>query len=251
MHTRRPAPAFALVAALALSGCAAGYTAVAKRNLDVQTKMTETVFLDPVAPSQRTVYVEVRNTSDKPDLDIAGSVRSQIAARGYRVVEDPDQAHYLLQANVLQAGRNSETALESAYNGGFGGALIGGAAGGAAGYAIGRAGGGNDVLLGVGGALAGAAIESLAGAYVQDVTYSIVTDLQVSERASGEVISETTTSNIKQGKSTTTTQSSSRTTDLRRYRTRVVSSANKVNLDWAEASPQLVDGLSRSVAGIF
>ncbi|MDX6751781.1 complement resistance protein TraT [Geminicoccaceae bacterium 1502E] len=251
MFTRRSAPALALIAALALSGCAAGYTAVAKRNLDVQTKMTDTVFLDPVAPAARTVFVEVRNTSDKPDLDIAQAVRSQIAAKGYRVVDDPDQAHYLLQANVLQAGRASETALESAYSGGFGGALLGGAAGGAAGYAIGRAGGGNDVLLGVGGALAGAAIETFAGAYMQDVTYSIVTDLQISERTRGGSISETTSSELHQGKRTTTTQSSSRTTDLRRYQTRVVSSANKANLAWEEAAPELVSGLGRSVAGIF
>lgn len=241
----------AILAAVALGGCAAGYTAVAKRNLDVQTRMTDSVFLEPVTPSARTVYVEVRNSSDRPDLDIASMVRQQIAAKGYRVVDDPDHANYLLQANVLQAGRTSETAIESAYGGGFGGTLLGGAAGGAAGYALGRAGGGNDVLLGVGGALAGAAVETFAGAWVQDVTYSIVTDLQISERSRDGIVSETVSGQLSQGKGTTTSQSSSRTTDLRRYRTRVVSSANKVNLAWEEAAPQLVAGLSRSVAGIF
>ena len=33
-------------------------------------------------------------------------------ARGYRVVDDPRAAHFVLQANVLQAGRSSETAAE-------------------------------------------------------------------------------------------------------------------------------------------
>ena len=76
-----------LLLALALAGCAAGATAMAKRKLDVQTRMTDTVFLDPVAPAERTVYVDIRNTSDRPDLDIAPQVRDAVAARGYRVVE--------------------------------------------------------------------------------------------------------------------------------------------------------------------
>jgi hypothetical protein len=244
--------AAALSAALVLGGCAATYTAVAKRNLDVQTKMTETVFLDPVPASERTVYVEVRNTSDKPDLDIGSAIRQQIQAKGYRVVDDPRQAHYVLQANVLQAGKSSLTATQEAYKGGFGGTLLGAAGGGALGYGIGAAGGGNDVLLGVGGALIGSAMENLTGAFVQDVTYSIITDVQVSERSrNGVVVTQSDTANLKQGTSGTRTQSSSRTTDLEHYRTRIVSTADKVNLEWPEAEPQLVAGLSRSVAGIF
>lgn len=252
MKRQRAIGAAALCAALALGGCAATYTAVAKRNLDVQTKMTDTIFLDPVPASEHTVYIEIRNTSDKPDLDIGNAVRQEIQAKGFTIVSDPAQAHYILQANVLQAGRSSETATQDAYKGGFGGTLLGAAGGGALGYGIGAAGGGNDVLLGVGGALAGAAIEGVSGAFVQDVTYSIVTDVQVSERvAGGVVVTQSDTANLKQGTSAARTQSSSRTTDLEHYRTRIISSANKVNLDWPEASPQLVAGLSRSIAGIF
>jgi hypothetical protein len=242
----------ALGAVLLVAGCAAGQTAIAKRNLDVQTRMTDTVFLDPVPPHQRTVYIEVRNTSDKPDLDVAAAVRSAVAARGYRIVEDPQAAQFWLQANVLQAGRNAETAIEKAYSGGFGGTLVGGAVGGGVGYAIGRAGGGNDILLAAGGALLGAAIEGAAGAYVQDVSYSIVTDLQISERApGGVVVSQSETGQLGQGRSTTVSQASSTVTDRKRYQTRIVSSANKVNLAWEEAAPELVAGLSRSIAGIL
>ena len=96
--------AVALALALSLAACAATTTAISKRNLDVQTKMTETIFLDPVPAKQRTVFVQVRNTSDRPDFDIEPAVRSAVEARGYQVVDDPTEAHYLLQANVLQAG---------------------------------------------------------------------------------------------------------------------------------------------------
>ena len=41
------------------------------------------------------------------------------------------------------------------------------------------------------------------------------------------------------------------TTDARRYRTRVVSTANQANLAWEDAQPELVAGMSRSIGGIF
>ena len=248
----RPTLAGSLVLALVLTGCAAGTTAVAKRNLDVQTKMSDTIFLDPVAAEDRTIYVDVRNTSDQPGLDIEPLVRDSVAARGYRVVDSPGDARFILQANVLQAGRNSETAAEAAYNTGFGGTLLGGAAGGAAGYGLGRAGiGVNDTVAAIGGALAGAAISGLADALVQDTTYTIVTDIQISERVPGAVVSQSEQANLAQGSAGTMMQSSSSTTNSKRYRTRIVSTANQANLDWPDAEPQLVAGVSRSIGGIF
>ena len=63
-----------LISTLSLSGCGALHTAVAKRNLDVQTKMSSSIFLDPVEPEQRTIYVDIRNTSDKPEFDLKPQV---------------------------------------------------------------------------------------------------------------------------------------------------------------------------------
>ena len=93
---------------LALSGCVATTTAISKRTLDVQTKMTDSIFLEPVTTPDRTVLVEVRNTSDRTELDIAPAVRAALAQRGYRLVDDPQDAQFLLQANVLQVGRTSQ-----------------------------------------------------------------------------------------------------------------------------------------------
>lgn len=241
---------FACTALVMLSGCAATQVAVEKRNLDVQTKMSETIFLDPVAPDERIVYVDIRNTSDKPDLEVENAVRAKIQEAGYFITDNPDRARYLLQANVLQAGRSADTASEEALGGGFGSTVVGGLGGGAVGFGLGKA-GGNDVLLTIGGALAGAAIGAVADSYVQDVTYTIITDVQIAERQPGMVIDQQESANIEQGSSGTVTQSSNATTDRKRYRTRIVSTAEKVNLDWPEASPSLVDGLSRSIAGVF
>lgn len=234
-----------------LAACAATETSISKRNLDVQTKMTDSVFLEPVAPVQRTVFVEIKNTSDKPDFDIERAITEQIRSNGYRVIDDPTRAQYMLQANILQAGRSSDTAAERAYDGGFGSVLTGGAAGAGVGYGLGKA-GGNDALLTAGGAVIGATVATIADAFVQDVTYSVITDIQVSERAEGStVVTSSERRDNPQGSTGTTLETSTETQNWKRYRTRVVAKANQVNLEWPDAAPFMVEGLTRSIAGIF
>ena len=167
-----------LLACLALSACAATTTAISKRELDVQTRMSDSIFLEPLPPARRTVFVEVKNTSDREDFDIEQGVKAHLQERGYQLVDNPDRAHYMLQANVLQAGKSSVTAAEDAFASGFGGALFGAAVG-----AVGTRAATKDTGSIIGGGLIGAAVESAAGAFVQDVTYSAITDIQVSERA--------------------------------------------------------------------
>jgi len=38
-------------------GCAATHTKIAKKELDVQTKMSDSIFLEPVGPKKRVVFV--------------------------------------------------------------------------------------------------------------------------------------------------------------------------------------------------
>jgi Enterobacterial TraT complement resistance protein len=237
----------ALAFSVALSGCAASTTALGKRTLDVQTKMTDSIFLEPVTAPERTVLVEVRNSSDRPQLDIAPAVRAALAQRGYRLVEDPRDAHFLLQANVLQVGRMSEAAAEGAFAKGFGSALVGGAAG----AGLGRVASDQTEAM-IAGAVAGAAASAVADSFVQDVTYSIITDVQISERAGdGVMVTERMTQDLTQGRSGRRILTSTEMHDWKRYQTRVMSSANRVNLDFEEAAPELEAGLTRAIAGIF
>jgi hypothetical protein len=242
-----PLPRMLAVSVLVLaSACAATSTGLGKRNLEVQTKMTDTIFLEPVSPHDRTVLVQVRNTSDRAELDIAPAVEALIAERGYRIVHRPEDARYLLQANVLQVGVTSPTAAEETFAGGFGGTLIGGAAG-VAGARIAS----DDTRALIAGGLVGAATSSVVDALIEDVTYTIVTDVQISERAGeGVVVTERLEQNLRQGTGTRII-SATQTHDWKRYQTRIMSTANRTNLDFEDAAPQLVDGLTRSIAGIF
>jgi hypothetical protein len=247
MEPVRLSPLGALPLLLILSACAATTTAIGKRSLDVQTRMTDSLFLEPVTVEKRTVLVEVRNTSDRPDLDIAPAVRAALEARGYRVVPDSEAAQFLLQANVLQVGRSARAAAEGSFAKGFGSAVVGGAAG----AGVGRAASDQTEVM-IAGAVAGAAASAVADAFVQDVTYSIITDVQISERAGeGVLVTERMAQDLAQGSGGRRVLSTTEVHDWKRYRTRIMSSANQVNLDFEDAAPQLAAGITQAIAGIF
>lgn len=227
---------------LSIYGCAATTTAIRYSDLDVQTKMSTTIFLDPVAPNEKTVFIQLRNTSDK-QLNIDPQIKGAIAAKGYKIETDPSKAHYILQANVLQVGKTDASALEQSQMAGFGGVAAGVAAGAVLGGS--RAGAGAVV-----GGLAAGAAEGILGSLVKVVYFSMITDVQISERVKGPV-SQQFKADLKQGTSSTTTQTSASTSNMKRYQTRIISSARKVNLEFAEALPHLEQGLVNSISGTF
>lgn len=229
-----------------LSGCAATATAIRYQDLDVQTKMSATIFLEPVAPHQRTIFIQVRNTSDKPFF-IEQEVAAQIAARGYQIVYDPNQAHYILQANILAVGRTDQSALENATGLGYGGVLAGATAGALLGHATGHSAWAGAAI----GGLAMGAAEVVAGSATQVIWYAVVTDVQISER-SRAAVSEQFSSTLRQGTAHTYQQQrSAKMTDVMKYQTRISSSARKVNLQFPEAEPYLRQGLVQAIAGLF
>jgi TraT complement resistance protein len=231
----------ACLAALAFAaGCAATTASIRYKDLKVENKMSASIFLQPVAPDKRTVFVQVRNSSDKA-FEVKGEIEAAVTAHGYKVVQDPDKAQYMLQANILQVGLIDESALEKNRAAGFGGTLLGAGVGGAVGGWEGAA---------IGAAAAGVA-EVISGNLVKVNTYSVITDLQVSERT-GIGVSQTFKSDLKQGTGKTSTkQQVSTTGNWKQYQTRIVSSARKVDLTWPEAYPPLQKGIAQSVAGLF
>jgi hypothetical protein len=242
---RHLAVAFLIVLSVStMFGCAATQVAIEKRNLDVQTKMSETVFLDPVGPDRQTVFIQVKNTSDK-EIEIAPDLSDAIAKRGYRVIQDPNLAHFMLQVNILSVGKVDPSALQSVIGAGYGGAMFGGMVG----AGLGAASGGSWGSMAAGG-LIGGITETVSGALVKDVYFAMITDVQISERSTAPV-SQVTTSNLSQGTQSTIHQQVEGTANWKRYRTRVGTSANKVNLEFDEALPEIKKGLSKSIGGLF
>ena len=239
-------------------------------DLDVHTHMSETVFLDPVPAYAKTVYVGVRNTSDYPTLDVRTPLIQAIEARGYTVVDDSSTAHYMLQANVLQAGKlnvDGNALLSANYGQPL---LVGSAAGALTGAASGNGYAGLGVGLGV-----AAATWAFNQAY-KDTTYAVTTDIQISERPLGGAkvyqhthnrrahgnhsssVNVTEATATSYGESDTDasntherTQDVDEVNSFKQYQVRDVAYANKVNLRMDEAIPTLVQHLTSSLANVF
>lgn len=228
---------------LVLSGCGAMTTAIKKRNLEVKTQMSETVWLDPA--SERTVYIQVKNTSDKDMGDLQTLIADAMKAKGYQVVSYPDKAYYWIQANVLKADkmdlRDAQGFLSQGYQGAVTGAALGA---GITAYNSNSAG----ATLGVG--LAAGLVGMAADAMVEDTNYTMVTDVQISERTKATVTTDNVAA-LRQGTSGEKIQTSSEQGNQHKYQTRIVSNANKVNLKFDEAKPVLEEQLAKSISGIF
>jgi len=242
--------AFASIVAINLFGCAATHTAITKRNLDVQTKMSETIFLDPVGVKDKTIFVQVRNSTDKPDLELANAVKAAIVAKGYRLMADPDQAHFILQANLLSVDKTDKNPISSPF-GGYGAAVLGGGAG----ALISAVTGGSSRQIGVTalavGALAGIT-ETLASALVTDVYYIATADIQIKERTKIGIVSQSISNQkLKNGTGGGTSVTTNESVEFKIYQTRVISVANQVNLDFVDAAPMLSSGLSKVISGLF
>lgn len=243
MQKRNTVVAAIVASCLVLSGCSAMGTAIKKRNLDVKTQMSQTVWLEP--SSERTVFLQVRNTSDKDMSGLQAQLAQELRAKGYTVTSSPDAAYYWIQANVLKAEkmdlRTAQGLLSSGYEGGIAGAALGSGI-----TAYNSTSGGAILGVGLAAGLAGMA----ADAMVEDVNYTMVTDLQISERSNATVTTDNVAA-LRQGTSGAKIQTSTEQGNRLKYQTRVVSNANKVNLKFEEAKPVLEAQLAKSVAGIM
>jgi len=247
------AAATAVVAVL--GGCAAVTTSIAKKDLVVQAKTSTAIFVDPVPREQRTVFLSVR--SGVQEFDRAAFLkflRDQFAANpdGYQIVDDPDKAHYQLQIYVLNLELATPTAAEAALKQGYVGETMGGAA---AGALIGA-----HKTQSAGGALAGGLIGAavvgggslIADNLVHDNTFMLVADVSIKEKvASGVIVRKDTAIDANVSDSGTSKQRVSEATDKKEYRTRIVTTANKANLDMNEARDPMFAKTAFAMSGFF
>ncbi len=206
----------AIVPAFAfISGCAAVGTAVSHGSLQTKTMMSTSVFLDPVPDHDKVIYVQVRNTTDQPTFQIQGALSEALADKGYTVTTHFEKAYYVLQVNILSIGKTSQTAAQEMMGSGYGGALEGAVAG----ALIGGSTGNHAVAGGLIGGVAGTIIDNA----VKDVTYAGITDVKITVNTQPKKV----------------------------FATRIATTADKVNLSFADAQTSIEAGLVNSISGIF
>jgi len=235
----------------ALAGCAAVNTSVAKRNLDVQTKVSTAVFVDPVKKKYRTVYVDVRSSVmefDRKSFWKAMRKSFDENENGYRITDDPDAAQYHLSVYVRTLEKASPTAAEVALKQGY---QDDRAAGAAAGAVVGADQTGSWTGA-TGGSILGALGTTAANAFVQDVTYMLIADIQIKEKTrKGVFVRKDSQISAKISDAGTSTQRVSEVSKHKEYRTRVVTTANQANLELADAQDLMFKKTSYAISGFF
>ena len=241
---RMGAVAAAVIGALALAGCATGpapqaasSSGLSAGNMRLSAQMSSSIFLQPVAPNQRVVFVEGHNTSSAQNLGFQSLVSQDLLRRGYRVTNNPNHAEYVLMYNVLYVGKQqSNYTAAGALAGGFGGALT---------SALARGNGTTDAAYGLAGALVG----GIVGHFLQDKTYMMVVDIQLEQRQAG--VYTTSQTNARQGIGGGVSTSVSGVKNWMIYRDRIVAQAHGLNLAFSYATPALSHEVSGEISGLF
>lgn len=207
-----------LVLSLLLAGCSATTKVVKHGSLEVETRMSHTIFLDSIENKNKTVFVQVRNTTDKSGVDVELQVQEAFINKGYAIVNNSELADLIVQINILQVGKAASDPYEDLY--GLGSAISGASIG----FAISGATGGSFEN-----AMAAALILGTVS-YVADMAidvnvYSMTTDVQVKEKIDTE--------------------------NFKTHQTRIISAAKQVNLKFEDAEPELSKGIVQSISGIL
>jgi hypothetical protein len=249
------------VAAPLLAGCA-GHMTVSK---EIQVKTSASVFLQPTA--DKTVFVQTRNTSGNPDVELVG-LADRLRAKGYEVVADPAKAHTLVQVNTVYCDKSKPgTTLDTLLAGGFG-AAVGSAAGTAA--ALSGSAARSIPIAGAVGGLVGAGLAKVT----EDTVYVCAVDAQLIERTEETVQQQVTTSVAPTPQAAPTpfgflgglnqqsltppgvpgvaqSVTEVRSGKQRTHQTRVVASAQQMWLNLKDASEALRERLTDAIAGLL
>ncbi|MGE0051766.1 MAG: complement resistance protein TraT [Arcobacter sp.] len=246
------------VSALFFSGCAT-------TELQTSSKMTQSVFINPVAKSKRLIFVSSKNTSGQK-INLENSILTELQAKGYTIIEDPEQATYVLMMNVLYCDKKQE-------NNAAGGAVAAGAAG-AGISAYNNGGAGQAIGVGLGAALVG----GLLAKATEDTIYQMQVDILIREKANGKVYTSSATANgqssvsdsgkagfmntfsgnIKNTDASGKLNSNMANATAQQYETNYIehktmlfAEATKMNLTLQEATPILEKQIANQIAGLF
>lgn len=241
------------------------FTGCATSELQTNSRMTQSIFINPVAKNKRLIFVSSKNTSGQR-INLENTIYRELEAKGYTIVEDPEQATYILMMNVLYCDKKQE-------NNAVGAGLAAGALGaGVAGYNGHSTGG----TIGIG--LGAAAVGALIGKATEDTIYQMQVDIVIREKAKSAVSASNVTVNgqarvydsSKAGfvnsfggsvrdanasghlnSNTASASAQNYETDYIEHKTMLFAEATKMNLTLPEATPILEKQIAYQIAGLF
>ncbi|CAM3616791.1 Lipoprotein YlpA precursor [Vibrio aerogenes CECT 7868] len=234
-----------VVVSTILLGCSAAQTMIKKRDLTVESKTSYAVVLEPVAPSERIVYAKVRDLSgNSMRKEMQKQIEQLFRQEGFQVTRNPKKANLMVTASIISADKMTEDDANKYLSSGYKGGVEGGVA--AAGIA---AVSGSDGRQTVTAGLLGAAAGFLADTLVDDVYYTFVMDVELRERPmeGDQFVNESKSGSLRTTGDRHTRMGVAKKSSVKRgdkynwivYETRIVTTANKMNLEIQEAIPEV------------
>jgi hypothetical protein len=200
-----------LVGFMCVQGCGVANidSPISKRNALI--KMSSYVFLEPSNSTQKIVYLQLKNLTNHAAFDVAQDLQALLESKGFTITQQPELAYYLLQVNVLRSGSTTPQAVEDALNRGFG------------------------------------ATCNEAQAMGPDRIYSVIADVQVSERISAAQQIKEKRKTLKKlpQKNEAMEFSATTKTQWKRYQTRIIGTIPHTRL------PVLRSALTHTISEIF
>lgn len=250
-----------LVMAYGLFGCAAAGRLIDYSSMKTDVAMSESIFLTPT-DAPKTMYIQVKNTSSNQMITslFESTIVSNIQSRGYKLVQKPSQATYILQVNCRYLGEWKQ-GID------FSGTLTGTGIGALAG--LGMSGYQHRTSGTLAGGLIGGALGFVADIATRVRTEIIVIEFQITERLSeeqdiiGQEVEEVESkTEIKSlgglgtQQDTPSVRSSTRKVSSKKkgvniYNAGVAARAAQVNLNVQEATQRLIETAGQQIAGIF
>lgn len=253
-----------LLAVVIFSGCAAATRMIDYGTMKTDVAMSESIFLSPTE-APKTIFIQVRNTSSNQNITgvFESMILSGIQGKGYRIVQKPSEATYILQTNIRYQGEWKQGMS-------FQNTLTGAGLGALTGLGLGAIHSPHSAVIGGGvGGVIGMGLGFAADVATRVRTEIIVIDFQITERLSqeeditGQKVRETeivserkilggmgTKPDIPTSKTTHREVSSSKE-GVKIYNAAVAAKAAQVNLNVNEAAQRLIEAVGRQIAGIF
>ena len=214
-----------LFLSLMLGGCGAIFTKASKSELVLQTQASKAIFFEPYPSSHKSVYLNVRDTTGK-NVDIAGPIVGTLLGKGYKIVDDPADAFFVLQAQVVRVEQSDLREAQRLLNQGGGGDQSGSTGAGIGAILASTAGGNQEAVVGA--TLLGGLLGTIFDASVKDILFVMVTDVEIRQLV---------TEGSRKG--------------WKKHNTQIISTANKVNLKFDEAVLGLTSELGKSISGFL
>jgi len=212
---------------------------------------SNTIFLDP--NTNRNIYTQLRNVSENQQVTL-NEVNTKLTAKGYQLVQEPEQANYWIQAKVIYCHKAADDVMPEgvAKSGPGAGISSGGTAMVSAssmgdGAAMGMAGmpDMNAMMrqaMAMSGGRAGfggmSGFPGMQSAPKEDgVTYLCVTDVQITDRKMGKALGQ---------------PAGSQAAAIQKVqKMRMVGHVRQKSLDIPEATPIVQEKISTGIAGLF